>query len=120
LLERQRSASEERVERFAGNELEDEEALAAVLFDPVDRGDVRMIQRRQESRLALESRQRIRILRQRRRQRLDRDLPPQAWVGRAIDIAHPSRSQRIHDLVGADASAGCDLQPLNYTTAAVR
>src|SRR6266852_3028460 len=79
-----------------------------------------MIQRGQKSGFPLESRERGRIVRQLRRQRLDRDLPAQARVGRAVDVAHSSGSQRINDFVGTDPSTGCDVQCRNYTTAAAR
>src|SRR5207247_2424590 len=108
------------VERLSRHEFEDQESLAAVLLDPVDRRDVGMVQRREKSRLALEARQRRFVMRKIGRQRLDRDFAAEARIGGAVDMPHSSGAQRIDDFVGADASTGCDVQCCNYTTAAVR
>ena len=66
---------------------------AAGVFETVDAGDVGMIQRRQEFRLALEAREPIGISGERVGQDLDRDLRGPGWClspGRP----HPSRPRR--------------------------
>ena len=52
--------------------------------------DVRVIQRREHLRLALEPREPVRIGRERLGQHLDRDVAVQPRVARAIDLAHPA------------------------------
>jgi len=57
LVERQRSPGETVCERFAFDVLEHQIALAARFFEPIDRGDVRVIQRGEQASLALEARE---------------------------------------------------------------
>ena len=65
-----------------------EEADLVGFFESVDRADVRMIQRRERPRFALESRQPRRVAGERLRQHLDRDLAAELAVARAVDLAH--------------------------------
>ena len=53
------------------------------------RGDVRMIQRGEDFRFALKSREPIGISRERGRQDLDRDLTLQLGIGRPIHLPIP-------------------------------
>jgi hypothetical protein len=78
---------------------------AARSFEAVDRRDVRMIERRQRLRLALEAGEPLGILRERIRQDLERDLPAKAGVGGAIDRAHTALANRRGDFVDAEARA---------------
>ncbi len=81
--------------------------MHAVLFlDAVNRSDVGMIERRQHTRLALESGKAVGIGREGLRQDLERHIAPEPAVPRAIDLAHASRAKRGLDLVGAEAGAG--------------
>ena len=66
---------------------------AAGLLEPVDRGDVGMIQRRERLRLALEPRQAFGVSCERVRQDLDRDLAIQLRVRRPIHL-RPCRLRR--------------------------
>ena len=59
------------------------------LFEAVDRRDVRMIERGEDFRLALEAREPIGIAGDRGRQDLDRDLPLQLGVGRRYTSPMP-------------------------------
>ncbi len=67
-------------ERRAGNELHDEGMGRAAGLEAVDLGDVRVVELREELRLALESRQALLVLGEGRRQDLDRHLALQACV----------------------------------------
>ena len=71
-------------------------------------GDVRMIQRRERLRFALEAGQAIGISRERVGQDLDRDVAIQLRVARAIHLAHAAGADRRGDLVGAEAGAGSE------------
>ena len=64
-----------------------------------------MVERGQQLGFALEARQALRVLGERRRQRFDRHLAAEARVVRAVHLAHAARSERCDDLVGADAGA---------------
>ena len=67
---------------------------AVDVLDAVDRADVRMIERREHARFALEARQPIGVGDEGRRQDLDRDVAPQLRVARAIHLAHAARAEQ--------------------------
>ena len=60
----------------------------AGLFQPVDRGNVRVIQRGQDLRLATEARLPVRVLRERLRQDFQGDVPLEPRIMGAVDLAH--------------------------------
>ena len=69
--------------------------MPSALLDAVDRGDVRVIQRGEHARFALEARQAIRDRpRTTSRQDLERDVAPQLRVARAIDLAHAAGAEQ--------------------------
>ena len=67
---------------------------------------MRVIERRQDLRLALETRDPIGLQREELRKDLQRDVAIEVRVTRAIDLAHPARAQRHGDLVDTEADAG--------------
>jgi hypothetical protein len=77
-------------------------------FDPVNRGDIRVIQRAEDLRFTAESRETIWIGRECLRQNLERDLATQPEIPGAIHLTHPARSERTHNLVGTELRAGAD------------
>ena len=84
--------------------------MPSALFEAVDRGDVRMVQRREHFRFALKARQPIVVSGERGGQDLDRDLALQLRVGRAIHLAHPAFADRARDFVDAETGAGSEGQ----------
>ena len=76
------------------------------LFEPVDAGNVRMVQRGEHFRFALKTREPIVVSRERRRQDLDGDLALQLRVGRPIHLPHPAFADLGGDFVDAEAGAG--------------
>ena len=76
------------------------------LFNPVDAGNVGMIERRQHARLALESREPIGVRREDAREDLDRDVPSEPRIVGAVHLAHPAGAKRRHDVVLAESIAG--------------
>ena len=88
LVERDRAARDALRQILALDEFHHERVHAAGLLEPVDRGDVGMIQRRERLRLALEPRQAFGVRGERVRQDLDRDLAAQRRVRRPIDLPH--------------------------------
>ena len=76
-----------------------------VAFDPVNRRDIRMIERRERLRFARKAQESVCVLREKLRQHLDRDVAIELGVPGAIDLAHPPGAQGGDDLVGAQAAA---------------
>ena len=104
---RRRSVSVTRDDRrqvVALDEFHHQRARVAGLLDAVNRGDVRMIQRREGFRFAREARDPIRVQRKRLRQHLDRHGATELHVGRAIDLAHAASADGGDDLIWAESS----------------
>ena len=78
------------------------------VVQPVDLGDVRMIQRREDLRFALEPGDAVRIVGEDVREDLDRDFAPQLRIARAINLSHAAAAEGSDDLVRPDARAGLD------------
>jgi hypothetical protein len=89
-------------QRSAVDELGDEVLVLLEFAGIVDREDVRVIQRRGHLRFALEAPQR-RGVGPTRGEKLDRDLPIQSRVERAVDHAHAALAEEGFDLVRSDA-----------------
>ena len=73
----------------------------------MDRRDVGMVERGQESRLALETRQAIRAAREALGQDFERHVALERRVARAEHLAHAARAQLRQDAIDADAAAQC-------------
>jgi hypothetical protein len=86
--------------------LHDQELRSGRLLQTVDRRDVRMIQRGEHVRLALEARHALGIMAEPVGDDLDRDVAAELRVARAIDLAHAPGANKREDLVGAKACAG--------------
>jgi hypothetical protein len=78
----------------------------AALFEPVDSGDMRVVQRREELCLPFEAREAIDVAGERLGQDLDRDIALELRVASAIHLPHATRTDVRNDFVGADAVAG--------------
>ena len=102
LLDRHRPAHETVGERLALDQLHDEQMTTGGFLEAVQRGDVRMIQRGEDSGFTLEARQAIRIGGPRLRQQLDRHRTTELRVVGAIDLAHPTRAKQGVDFVQPD------------------
>jgi hypothetical protein len=87
------------------HELEHERGHACRVFEPVDRSDMRMIERREHLRFTPEPCQAVHVGSNRFRQDLDRDVPPQGVVRRPIHFAHAAGAEQRDDLVRTDAGA---------------
>ena len=86
----------------------------------MDRGDVRVIERGEHLRFALEARQALRIGGEHLRQDLQGDVAPEPRVAGAIDLAHPAGPERTDDFVEANALASrqchVDWEPADSVT----
>ena len=90
LLDGDGAARETLLEVLALHELERQEGLAVRVLESVDRGDVRVVERGEQLRLALEAGEALGVLRHLERQHLDRDVATEGRVGGAVDLAHPA------------------------------
>ena len=88
LVEGNRAACEPLLEVFALHQFERDEELPGRFFQPVDGGDVRVVQRGEQLGLAPESSEALGVLGHFGRQHFDRDIAPQRRVGGAVDLAH--------------------------------
>ena len=76
------------------------------VLEAVDRRDVRMVQRREQLRLALEARESLGVAREERGQNLDRDVATELGVARPVDFAHAAGAEPGDDRVGSELLAG--------------
>ena len=105
LGDRQRTARHPRRERFAGDQLHDDERPVAVLAQVVDRGDVRRAQHRRGTRLAEQAGTLVRTGRA-RVQHLHRHGASEPRILGAIDLAHAAGPEPIAEAVLRELLAG--------------
>ena len=103
---RHRSAREPVAQGFAVEQFHDGERRAVFGPGVMKRQDVGMRQRGDGLRFAIESREPLRIARDRLGQNLDGDVAIEARIARAIHLAHPTSAKRIEDFVAAEPAAG--------------
>ena len=101
-VERQRPARDLVLQRAAVEQFHDDELLALVLADVVDRADVRVVERRGDARLAAEPFERLGVGGEIGGQELQRDLAAETNVLGAVDHAHAAGAEPLEDLVMAD------------------
>ena len=92
-------------QRLALHELEHQCRDAIHLLEAVDRADVRVIERRQHPRFALEAREAFGMAREEPRQDFDRNVPTEPLIVSAIDFAHATDAQWRADRIGSEPSA---------------
>ena len=102
LRERQRAPAHAIVQRVALDQLEHQGRHLAGVFETVDRPDVRMIERCEQSCFAFEARHAIGVRRERRQQDLQRDVAPKLGVARAIHFAHAAGPEERDDFVWSE------------------
>ena len=71
-------------------------------FEPVDRRDVRMIERGEDLGLALEAGEALGVVCEQVGQDLERDVATELRVARAIDLAHAAGAEQREDFVGTE------------------
>ena len=92
-----------RAQRLPFEQLRDDEEGAVLVAVVEDGEDVRVRQRRDRARLALEARQRVGVTRGVGKEDFDGDVAAQARIAAAVDRTHPSFAEQRKDLVGTDA-----------------
>ncbi len=104
--ERERPVSQPIGQRGAFDQFEHEGWRRTGVLETVDVSDVRVVERRQNVRLAAESGKALRIERESLGERLERDFAVELEVTRAVDLSHAAGPDGADDLVGPDARAG--------------
>ena len=102
-VNRDRPARDALREILALDQLHHESLHAVGVLEPVDRGDVRMIQRGEDFRFALKAGQAVGVGCERRWKDLDGDVTLQLRIARAIDLAHAPGPKGGKDFVGGSA-----------------
>ena len=103
--DRERTSGEHLVQACAGEQLHHQIGLPLIGADVEERADVRVIERRDRTPLALESRQGVRRPSRRDREDLDRHLAAEPRIGAAIDLTHPAFAKLRDDGVRAEPPA---------------
>ena len=104
-IHRQGSAGEVLGERRPFDKLHHERADPIGNFETVNRRDVRVIERRKQTCLSLQSRNPFSVDGERGGQDFDRDVTRQPGVARAIDFTHRARIERPQDYVRPELDA---------------
>ncbi len=106
LFNRDRSRLQPVGQRLALDQLHDEQVATVGFFESVQRGNVRVIERRQDFCFPLEPRGAIRIERERVGKDLHRHVATKLHVVGAIHLAHAPRSEGPDDFIDAEPGAG--------------
>ena len=104
-VDRNRSVFEPIGERRSVDELEHEGLHVVRLFEAVNRGDVRMVERREQLRFTLEAGEAIGIENEGVRQDFQRHVTVERRVACAIDLAHSASANGRNDFIRAEAGA---------------
>lgn len=104
--ERNRAGREALGECRARDELHDQRAGAVALFEAEDRGDVGVMQLREQPRLAFEPPEPLLVVGEGRRKDFYGDVTIEPRVGGAPDLPHSAFADKVEDLVRAKACAG--------------
>src|SRR5436190_256762 len=114
--ERHRSRRAERGESLALQVLEHEEIDVPLAADIEERADVRIRQAANRLRFTVEAGAERGVSRERRRQDLDGDGPPETRIDRFVDLTHAAGTERRDDFIGTQPGAGDQghVRRLNY------
>ena len=100
---------------LALDEFHDQRTNTIGFFETVDRGDVRMVQRRERLRFAREPGEPVGIVRKRVRKDFECDIAIQLGVAGAVHPAHAPFADLYGDFVVAETSTGGESQiAVNY------
>ncbi len=92
-------------EGLSRHQLENEKPQPSIFFESVNRGDVGMVERREELRLAPETVEPRLVLGQLVGESLERDLAAKLGVAGAVDAPHSSLAEKAEDFVRTQALA---------------
>ena len=108
LWKRNRTSRDPVRQRRTVHQFHHERMGPARIFEAVDPRDMRMVQRRKNLGLSVETGKPLRISRDEVRQNFERHVTIELRVPRAIDLAHTARAEGGEDLVWAKARAGLE------------
>ena len=117
LVQRNRALGDPIRERRALDQLHHERVGAAGVFNAVDVRDVGMVQSGEDLGFSVEPGETLRLIGDKLRENLDRDVPPELRIPGAIDLPHPAAAEQRRDFVRAEAGAGLqghDWKSANY------
>ena len=92
-VERQRSPGDALLKRLALDDLENQETVPIDGFETMNRRDVGMIQRREQSRFPLQPRHPFFVIRERCRQHFDGHFALELAIPRTIDLTHATYAE---------------------------
>ena len=99
VAQRHRPSKQALLQRLAFDELEHQD-WRVVSLDNIEEGaDVGMVDLRDQARFALETRETVGIVGEGCGKHLDRDVPPQPRIARAIDLAHGAVTEQTDNLI---------------------
>ena len=104
-FDRDRSSGNPLGERLSFHHLHNEKLHPVGFFEPVKRGDAGMVDRSQQLRLALESRESFFIASKLVGQGLDGNIAPELLVARAVNLTHAAGADGFDDLVVRQSTA---------------
>ena len=87
------------------DQFHDQDRAGGRVLDAIERGDVRVIERGQDARFAVEAGAALGVGGPIAGQHFEGDVATQAGIARAIHLAHPARAERCRDLEHADVAA---------------
>jgi hypothetical protein len=108
LIAGERAAREAVGQRLPFDQFEHEKRRRGRFDEIVNRGDPRVVERREHLGFATQPRDAVLILGKRLRQDLDRDVAFQLGIARAVDLAHATGTQRSDDFIVAQPLAGSE------------
>src|SRR5262245_56650979 len=97
------------------DQLHHQRTRAFAFFETVNRRDVRVIERREDLRLASEAGQPVRVARDQWQQHLDRLVAIERRIASAIHLAHSAGAQGEADLVRSEAAASSEGHMRSWT-----
>ncbi len=118
-IDRQRARDEDVRKGRTVHELEDQRHRRARLFNAVDGADVRMVERREHFRFAMETRQAVRVAGDLRAEALQGDVTMKPGVPSSIHHPHATRAQRGQHLIGAERRSRADRGQNSFTSTSV-
>src|SRR5947207_2547044 len=110
LVDRYRPSLNALRERLAGHEFHHQKLAFTGFFQAVNARDVRMVQRRQHSRFALETRHAVAIVAEGFGKKLDGHTAAQPRVRSLIHVPHTARTQMAGDLVVCEPGSDHDVR----------
>ena len=113
LLHRNRAGGDALRESLPFHQLHHQKLLTVRFFEPVERGDKRVIQRGEEPGLTFEPGDPVFILGELLRKNLDRDFSTQLGVLGPVNFTHSPYPDRSKDLVETQVNAGAESHQRN-------